>query len=227
MVIERIDDVDLGLGVRAAEAYDEARAGDNGRLPSATCHQLDAIAERGRGVRSMLRQLVRMAIFVGVALVLTACCGKTATPQKVGESGSAPPPQQQPQPPQKFKVGDVIEIGKLRFTVNGVREDEGSEFLRPPQGKRWLVVDATIENLSDQPATISSLLMFKLSDADGYRYTVTIGPDLKGHPGGELAPGSWMRGEVAFEVPKDAGGLELIFEPNLFGFGQAIVVLGD
>jgi len=34
-----------------------------------------------------------------------------------------------------------------------------------------------------------------------------------------------MRGEVAFEVPSDATGLELIFEPNVLGFGQAILNL--
>ena len=183
--------------------------------------------------------IMRIAAALILAALLAATgCGETVTPQKVGESRATPSPQQQvgesratpspqqqPKPLQKFKVGDVIEIGQLRFTVHGVREDKGNQFLHPPQGKRWIVVDATIENLSDKPTTISSLLMFKLADADGRRYDITLGPELRGHLDGELAPGSKMRGEVAFEVPKDAKGLELIFQPNIFGFGQAIVVL--
>ncbi|MER3459985.1 MAG: hypothetical protein C4303_01985 [candidate division GAL15 bacterium] len=80
--------------------------------------------------------------------------------------------------------------------------DKGNEFLWPPQGKRWIVVDATLENLSDKPTAISSLVMFALTDADGRRYNVTLGPELRGQLGGELAPGSKMRGEVAFEVPR-------------------------
>lgn len=32
-------------------------------------------------------------------------------------------------------------------------------------------------------------------------------------------------GELAFKIPKDSKGLELIFEPNIFGFGQAIIKL--
>jgi len=34
-----------------------------------------------------------------------------------------------------------------------------------------------------------------------------------------------MRGEVAFEIPTDATGLEFIFEPDIFGFGQAMFKL--
>lgn len=165
------------------------------------------------------------ATLILAALLAATGCGETVTPRKVGESGTAPSPQHEPKPPQKFKVGDVIEIGQLRFTVHSVREDKGNEFLLPPEGKRWIVVDATIENLSDKPTVISSVLMFMLADADGRRYTTTLGPNLTGHLDGELAPGSKMRGEVAFEVPKDAKGLELIFAPKVFGFGQAIVVL--
>lgn len=62
-----------------------------------------------------------------------------------------------------------------------------------------------------------------MSDADGYKYDITIAPDTKGSVDGELQPGRKLRGEVAFEIPENATGLELIFEPNVFGFGQAIV----
>ena len=82
---------------------------------------------------------MRVAAGILAALLVATGCGETVTPQKVGESGAAPSPQQRPKPPQKFKVGDVIEIGQLRFTVHGVREDTGNQFLRPPQGKRWIV----------------------------------------------------------------------------------------
>jgi len=67
--------------------------------------------------------------------------------------------------------------------------------------------------------------MFKLSDGEGYSYDQAFGADTKGSLDGELAPGRKMRGELAYEIPKDASGLELIFDADVWGSGQAIVKL--
>ena len=93
---------------------------------------------------------------------------------------------------------------------------------RPDNGNIYFIVDCTIENSSNEAVHLSSLLMFSLVDAEGYNYNITIGPETKGSLDGELAPGRKMRGELAFEVPAQANSLELIFEPNVFGSGQAI-----
>ncbi|MDI3298400.1 MAG: DUF4352 domain-containing protein [Bacillota bacterium] len=172
---------------------------------------------------------MRRALAVGalVAAMALAGCGSTETPKKVGTTATQPTSAGQTSQQQVFKVGDVIQLGQLQFVVNGVREDKGSQFLKPPAGKRWVVVDATVVNKSDQPAAISSLAMFQVKDADGRQYSITIGPDLNGHLDGELAAADRMRGEVAFEVPATAKGLQLVFHPNLLGFGQAIVALGE
>ena len=98
----------------------------------------------------------------------------------------------------------------------------GSQFIKPKDGNIYFIVDCTIENTSGEAAHLSSLIMFKLVDDDGYNYNITIGPETKGSLDGELAPGRIMRGELAFEVPAQASSLELIFGPNVFGSGQAI-----
>ncbi len=79
--------------------------------------------------------------------------------------------------------------------------------------------------MSDEAEVISSLMMFKMADSEGYNYSVTIADSSKPSLDGELGPGRKMRGEIAFEVPTDATGLELIFEPDFLGFGQAIFKL--
>lgn len=156
-----------------------------------------------------------------------AGCGETSTPQKV-EPGSAQPSKANTvKPPETFNVGDTVSMGKLRLTVNAVRYDAGGGFIKPKDGHVYLVVDATLENAGDKAENVSSVLMFKVQDADAYSYNISIGPDTKGNLDGEIGPTRKMRGEVAFEIPKTAKGLELIFEPNVFGSGQAIVRLGD
>ncbi|MEW6423670.1 MAG: DUF4352 domain-containing protein [Bacillota bacterium] len=158
--------------------------------------------------------------FVGLVLLITMVgCGGTVTPEK---ADTAAP---KPQPPKTFSIGEQIKMGGLVLTVNGVRESKGNQFIQPKEGHIYKIVDVTLENIGEKPAAISSLMMFSLTDSEGYRYNVTIGPEKKGNVDGELHPGQKMRGELVFEVPTKATGLQLLFEPNVLGFGQAIVSL--
>jgi len=146
-------------------------------------------------------------------------CGETTEPKKATTEPTKTKQQQ------TFKIGERVEMGELVITVNSVVDSQGSEFLKPAAGHVFKIVDCTIENLSDQSQAISSLMMFKMADSEGYNYNVTITDSSKPSLDGELGPGRKMRGEIAFEVPTDATGLELIFEPNILGFGQAIFKL--
>lgn len=124
-----------------------------------------------------------------------------------------------------FKIGDTVKMDKLQITLNGIRYSNGSEFLKPEEGKIFAIVDVTMENLDTKSQTVSSMLMFKMSDKDGYNYNSTISDDVKAQLDGEIGASRKMRGEVSFEIPKDATGLELLFKPNPFIAGQAIFKL--
>ncbi len=121
-----------------------------------------------------------------------------------------------------FKVGDIVAMGDLEFTINSVRFDEGSEYFKPDEGKKWLVADCTVTNNSEEPTTISSMLMIRLFDSEYYSQEMSLFADTKGSLDGELGAGRTLRGEVAYEVDASETAWELIFEPNFFGFGQAI-----
>ena len=146
-------------------------------------------------------------------------CGETTEPKKATTDPTDTKQQE------IFKIGERVEMGKLVITVNSIKDSQGSEFLKPESGHIYKIADCTIENLSDESEAISSMLMFKMADSEGYNYDITITDSSKTSLDGELGPGRKMRGEVAFEVPSDATGLELIFEPNVLGFGQAIFKL--
>lgn len=179
----------------------------------------------------MLKRDSLISLLLLTALIF-AGCGETATPQKVGEE-SAPVAQTEntsnnegeTTKVETFKIGDVISIRDYVFTVNSTRTSNGDDFMKPDDGNIWYIIDATVENKSDEPVSISSLLMFTLSDSEGYSYDQAFGADTKGSLDGELAPGRKMRGEIAYEVPESASGFELIFDADVWGSGQAIIKL--
>ncbi len=168
----------------------------------------------------MIKRLNALILLFIILSVIATGCGETTTPEKMDPESSAQSNEVQSQ--EVFSVGETVKLGDLQFSVNEVRTSAGDEFFKPEQGNVYFIVDSTISNLATESASISSLLMFKLVDDEGYNYQITLGPNTKGSLDGELGPGRKMRGELAFEVPENAQGMELIFEPNVFGFGQAI-----
>lgn len=175
-----------------------------------------------------------MALIVVICIAFTfAACGET-TPQKVDEkpntdnadkAGDAEDNENKAAAPEIFKIGDTVKAGDSNFTVNGVREVKGNEFIKPKSGNIYYAVDVTVENTGNEALNVSSLLMFKLIDADAISYDVTIGPETKGSLDGEVAPTRKMRGELLFEIPKKAKGLELEIDPSVWGTGKVIVKL--
>lgn len=121
-----------------------------------------------------------------------------------------------------FKVGDTVAMGDLEFTLNSARFDEGGEYFKPDEGKKWLVVDCKVTNNGAESTSISSILMLSLYDSEYYSQEMALLADTKGSLDGELGAGRTLRGEVAYEVDASETDWELIFEPNFFGFGQAI-----
>jgi hypothetical protein len=124
-----------------------------------------------------------------------------------------------------YEIGDSIKAGNLIFTVNSTRTDEGSDFIKPKDGHIYHIVDVTVENAGDKSESVSSLMMFKLFDSDGYNYSVTFGPETQGQVDGEISAGRKLRGELVYEIPEDTEGLELEIDPTVFGSGQIIVEL--
>ena len=152
----------------------------------------------------------------------------TPTPTANEESETVTPAPETPTPvpePEIFKIGDAVESGDYIFTLNSVREDEGSEFFKPKDGNIYYIVDMTVENKSDKSVTVSSMLMFNLIDGDSYSYSITFGADTKGQLDGEIGAGRKLRGELTFEIPKDATGLEIEVDPSLWALGTIIFKL--
>ncbi|GIV70077.1 DUF4352 domain-containing protein [Caldilinea sp.] len=131
-------------------------------------------------------------------------------------------------PQQTYKVGDVIQIGTVTLTVNGVSNPAGDQFSKPNPGNKFLVVDLTIENKGTAAITISTLLQMWLKDPSGKKYDVDLMASTASggsSPDGEIAAGEKLRGQVGFQVPDNATGLVFVFDADVWGSGKVFVAL--
>ena len=153
------------------------------------------------------------SVFVG--------CGNEK-PQKVDAQKQE---QKQENKTETFKIGDTVKTKNFNITVNKVDTSNGGDFIKPKDGKEFLKVDITVENISDQSQSVSSVMMFKVVDKDGRSYDQAFTENQNGQLDGEVGAGRKMTGEYIVEMPKGATGLQLEFDSSLLTGGQVIVDL--
>ncbi|MBY0755499.1 DUF4352 domain-containing protein [Clostridium sardiniense] len=124
-----------------------------------------------------------------------------------------------------FKIGDTIEVKDFKIKVNKISVDNGGKIIKPEDGNEFVKVDVTVENISSEEKTVSSILMFKVVDKDGRECKQAITENQNGQLDGKVAPGRKITGEYAVQAPKGEKGLELQFDSSLLSSGQIIVKL--
>ncbi|MCL2606043.1 MAG: DUF4352 domain-containing protein [Coriobacteriia bacterium] len=174
-----------------------------------------------------MKKLIYVLVFGLLAAVAIACTpadeptlAESNEPAMTEEAPAAE--EEESTGPEIFSVGDTVEAGNFRVTVNSVRTDTGEDFFGPDEGNEFFYVDMSIENISDDEQTISSILMFTIFDEDGRQLDQALFADTQGSLDGTIAPTRTLTGEYAVEAPEGATGLELQFEGALFG-GRVIL----
>ncbi|MFH1200063.1 MAG: DUF4352 domain-containing protein, partial [Candidatus Micrarchaeota archaeon] len=159
-------------------------------------------------------------------------------PNPVSPSSSSPRPPAPTPEVKTVKVGNIGETltdGKLKITLNSVQYlnqiPSDNQFLSATAkpGKIFAIVDVLIENIDQEPTSISSITQFKVKDtSQGYNYDV----DFMGYIGlqqqvdGKLQPGDKIRGKLAFLVPAGASDLQLVFSFGFLDYAQAKFNIG-
>ena len=125
----------------------------------------------------------------------------------------------QPAQSERLSVGDPVEAGGVRATLNEVRVLPTTDFDRPIESADNLFVatDLTFENVADRPVAVSSLLEFVLKNEEGYSASQSIHSQQRQLSEGEISPGQKTSGEIVYEVPPDSRGLQLDYTPLLQG----------
>lgn len=155
---------------------------------------------------------VKGMLVVGVvsALILAGCSGeKEETEEKepvdkkvdTGEVENKDEPKTEVvETKDALKIGESIDVDGLGITLNSVRYEEGGEF-DEPDNRKYIVVNLTAENTSEEEKIVSSMVSVEFKDSEGYTYTQSILLEgLEGHFDGTLEPGGKLRGEIAYDV---------------------------
>ena len=119
---------------------------------------------------------------------------------------------------------DIDDIGNTKITNDGVSitlvsytESKGDSFMPPDDGNIYLVMDMLIENNGSDSISLSTIMDFT-GYCDGYTADYSFGAAMatKDSLDGTIAAGKKMKGQMAFEVPKNWQEFELHVQPNVW-----------
>ena len=135
-------------------------------------------------------------------------------------TATAPTPTQEPTPVAAVSTSTPIPTASTAtLTVHNQRTETALGSIgKPEAGRHFLVVEVEIVN-EDREEFPYNPQYFTLKDSQGFEHSGSATLLLSDRPilTGNLAPGQKVRGFVAFEVPTDAEGFVLSFQPLVTG----------
>ncbi len=174
-----------------------------------------------------------LVLFIFVMITALGACG-TQTTRTTASSSEATTSQAVASENTKVdengwtKVNKVVTVEDIQYTVNAFKNGNGSGVFKPEDGKTYCLIDITVKNNTKEEASLSSILMFDLTDANGNSYDISIGglasleEEKLAQLDGSVAASSERRGGLAYEVPENAEGLTLAIKEILGGGDQKV-----
>lgn len=104
-----------------------------------------------------------------------------------------------------FSLNETAVFDNIKVTATETKESNGTEFFKPESGNIFVGVKFTIENISSEDQSISSLLLFD-AYCDGVKCDYSFKANSvinEGSLDGTLSPGKKMIGYYAIEASKD------------------------
>lgn len=170
-------------------------------------------------------------VFLALLTALLVACSGDVRIENPGPRNNKEAPQSEETPSENFsssesdakiaigRIGDTLAGELTKITFNSASFAKPSQFFEPDYGN-YLVLNLTIENVSDESVSISSFGSFELQGSDLYIYSIAFGVETRGSLDTTLAPGASFRGEIAFDVP-DVEGFELKYKEGIFNEASA------
>lgn len=153
-----------------------------------------------------MKKLLSLFLAVLICFSITACM-ETGGPKKETATGGDVAQKSE----QIFGLNETAVFKDLKFTATEIKESSGESFFKSEAGNVFVGVNFTIENISDEEQSISTLLLFE-GYVDGVKCDYSISASCVFDDGtldGTLAPGKKLVGWYALEVPENWAELEL------------------
>ena len=116
-----------------------------------------------------------------------------------------------------FKVGETFQNKHFKVTVTDVDLDykSSSEYDKPGEGRKYVKVNITAENIGEDSSDISSFYFTLYADGTKADDSVIVLEADNTDFGGTISSGKTTKGPIYYEVPKEAKKLVLEYEPNV------------
>ena len=166
-----------------------------------------------------MKKVVCGLFCIVIALSLTACIAKDVPVKETEKGGQASETRSE----ETFGLNETAAFTDLKFTATQMVESDGDDFFTPDNGNVFVGIKFTVENISDEPQTVSSLLLFEGYADDvkcSYSFSAACAFD-GGTLDGEVAAGKKLVGWYALEVPKDWACIELQVQSSVFSNNPA------
>jgi len=171
-----------------------------------------------------------------LAIILAGCSGeepekvessssstgtKTPTPEQTKTKVTATPTPVKTQSELKLKVGETAKTSLLEVSVLDIFKTRviGGEYGNnwAKDGKIYVFAKISVRNVgSEQRVLYIGPLSFSASDEKGRRYDVEL-ISVDGYlDGGDLYPGEYREGLIAFEVPEDVSEIRIKYDFGVF-----------
>lgn len=164
-------------------------------------------------------------IVVVILAIGGAASNSDKEPKKVDE-GASETTANSSEENKTFKVGDTVAIDDREMTVTDVKRNYTPKYLKPGEGKEYVLVKIEFSNKSDDTVSWYSN-EWKMEDSNGAIESSAVGAndesDILNY--GELAAGGKKAGSIVFEVPKDDQNLKIHYQPQMFGSREAVIEL--
>lgn len=164
-------------------------------------------------------------IIIAVLVVAAAVGGGNEKPQKVVEGDKIGEiVDSSAQEDNIFSIGDKVSLGDVSVTLVNVSENEGGNYMKPSDGKVFIVCEFTIENNSSKDIAVSSMLSFD-AYVDEYATNLSLSAMLSTNQtqlDGTIAAGKKMNGVVGYEADRDWSGFEIRFTPDFWAGSEII-----
>lgn len=139
-------------------------------------------------------------------------------PSISGVQNSESKAEPQAETPSVFGVGETANLNDIHVTLTSVSQGNGKEYMRPQDGKVFILCEFEIENHSDRDIAVSSLVSFN-GYVDDYStnlsLTAVMASDKK-QLDGTVAAGKKMTGIIGYEAGADWKKVEVHFTPNFW-----------
>ena len=168
--------------------------------------------------------LIVFGIFVVIGVIGSMVGGDKSEPKKVSSfSGQDQKNSQSEKEGEKreFQVGETVSLKDINVTLVNTVESAGSEYVKPDDGKEFLILEFNIENNSSKDINISSVANFE-AYCDDYSVNQDIlgqqAPEAEGKTqlDGQVASGKKMSGIIVYQVPTDFKSFEINVAPDFW-----------